>query len=68
MSAIKQDLDRNSGFLTKANFIQLPGRNRKLAEDAVGDNKLFCAPFDIISLVANSGVTYKKTNMEELRE
>ena len=25
MSAVKQDLDRNSGFLMNANFIKLPG-------------------------------------------
>ena len=54
MSAVRQDLDKNSGFLTNPNFIKLPGENKRLAEDAVGDNKLFVAPFDVIALVANA--------------
>lgn len=68
MSAVRQDLDRNSGFLTNANFIKLPGSNRKLTEDAVGDNKLFVAPFDVFELVANSGKVYKNVVIEDLKE
>ena len=41
MSAVKQDLDKNSGFLTNESFIKLPGLNKKLVEDAVGSSKLF---------------------------
>lgn len=67
MSAVKQDLDRNSGFLMNANFIKLPGQNRKLAEDAVGDSKLFEAPFNVLDLVMNSGEKYKGYNIEQLR-
>lgn len=67
MSAVRQDLDRNSAFLTNAALIQLPGQNRKLVEEAVGDNKLFSAPFDIFLLVANSGEVYRNVNMEKLK-
>ena len=67
MSAVRQDLDRNSAFLSNATLIQLPGQNRKLVEEAVGDNKLFSAPFDIFSLCANSGDVYRNINMEKLK-
>jgi len=67
MSAVRQELEKHAGFLTNESFMKLPGTNRKLAEEAVGDNKLFVAPFDIFSLVANSGKVYSKKNMEELK-
>ena len=68
INKVRIDLDHNSGFLTNPQFIQLPGQNRKLAEECVGDNKLFQAPFDIFALVANSGEVYKNANIEELRK
>ncbi len=40
---------------------------RKLAEEAVGNNKLFVAPFDIFALVANSGKVYRHTKMDDLK-
>lgn len=51
----------------KANFISMPSKNKRLVEDAVGTNKLFVAPFDVIALVANSGRVYAKTNIEDLK-
>ena len=67
MSAVKQDLDKNSGFLTNENFIGLPGRNKKLTEDAVGDSKLFQAPFDVYELISNNFKAYKGINIEDLK-
>ena len=68
MSAVKHDLDRNSGFLTREKFISMPGKNKGIVEDAVGKNKLFCAPFDVIELVAHSGRVYRNVNIEDLKE
>ena len=67
MSLIKQELDKNSGFLTREEFIQMPGTNKRIVEDAIGKNKLFTAPFDVIELVATSGKVYAKTNIEDLK-
>lgn len=68
MSAVRQELDRRSGFLSNAALIKLPGNNLKLVMDAVGGNKLFVAPFDVFALVANSGKAYRETNIEDLKE
>jgi len=68
MSAVQQELEKNAGFLMKAAFISMPAKNKKLVEDAVGKNKLFVAPFDVISLVANSGRVYSKVNIEDLKQ
>lgn len=59
-------MHRNSGFLSNENFIKLPGQNRKLAEEAVGDNKLFCAPFNVLELVGNGGKAYRGANIADL--
>ena len=37
----------------------MPGTNKRIVEDAIGKNKLFSAPFDVISLVVHSGKAYK---------
>jgi len=68
MSAVKQDLDKNSGFLTNESFIKLPGLNKKLVEDAVGQSKLFQAPFDIYALIANNEKMYEDTTIEVLKK
>ena len=59
ISAVKQDLDRNSGFLTRDQFISMPGKNKRIVEDAIGKNKLFMAPFNVIDLAAHSGKVYR---------
>lgn len=68
MSAVKQDLDKNSGFLTNESFIKLPGLNKKLVEDAVGSSKLFQAPFDVFALIANNEKHYKDATIEVLKK
>lgn len=45
----------------------MPGTNKRIVEDAIGKNKLFTAPFDVIELVATSGKVYAKTNIEDLK-
>lgn len=45
----------------------MPGANKRIVEDAIGKNKLFSSPFDVIALVAHSGKVYAKHNMNELK-
>lgn len=44
----------------------MPGKNKRIVEDAIGKNKLFAAPFDVIELAAHSGKVYQKVNLDEL--
>ena len=46
----------------------MPGTNKRIVEDAIGKNKLFTAPFDVIELVATAPKVYGKANIEDLKE
>ena len=46
----------------------MPGTNKRIVEDAIGKNKLFSAPFDVIALVAHSGNTYRNHKIEDIKE
>ena len=67
MMSVRSDLDKNSVFLTTPGLITLPGKNRRLAEEAVGDNKLFNETFNIPLLVHAGKKRYAKVNIEELK-
>ena len=44
----------------------MPGQNKRIVEDAIGHNKLFCAPFNVIELVAASGKAYRNVAISDL--
>ena len=67
MMSVRQDLDRNSVFLSSPALIKLPEKNRLLAQQAVGDNRLFNENFDIPKLIYAGGKIYAKQNIEDVK-
>lgn len=67
MSSVRSDLDKNSVFLSSPGLIKLPEKNRMLAEEAVGNNRLFNEVFNVPLIVHAGGKIYAKTNIEELK-
>ena len=67
MMSVRTDLDKNSVFLSSPALIRLPEKNRRLAEEAIGDNRLFNETFNVPLIVHAGGKLYAKVNIEELK-
>ena len=67
MMSVRTDLDRSAVFLSSPALIRLPEKNRGLAEEAVGANRLFNETFNVPLIVHAGGKLYAKANIEELK-
>ena len=67
MMSVRTDLDKHSVFLSSPALIKLPEKNRMLAEEAVGKNRLFNETFNVPLIVHAGGKLYAKANIEDLK-
>ena len=66
ITATRLDLDRNALFLNNKTFINMPANNRAIALKAIGDAKLFQAPFDINYLIFANQKAWGSDKIDEI--